>query len=97
MIAGIAYCFSSLGILSVPSSVGTLAFMPQNYTNPANIFLEKIIILHSVKILKPMITFIVCLAALITGYFTYGKFVEKFFGASSSRPTPAKRLADGVD
>ena len=44
-----------------------------------------------------MITFIVCLAALIIGYFTYGKFVEKFFGASSSRPTPAKRLADGVD
>ena len=44
-----------------------------------------------------MITFIVCIAALITGYFTYGKFVEKFFGASSSRPTPAKRLADGVD
>ena len=46
MIAGIAYCFRSLGILSVPSSVGTLAFMPQNYTNPANIFRKKVINLH---------------------------------------------------
>ena len=44
-----------------------------------------------------MITFIACLAALIIGYFTYGKFVERFFGVSSARPTPAKRLADGVD
>lgn len=44
-----------------------------------------------------MITFIACIAALIIGYFTYGKFLEKFFGASSDRPTPAKRLADGVD
>ena len=44
-----------------------------------------------------MITFIACLAALVLGYFTYGKFVERFFGVSSDRPTPAKRLADGVD
>ena len=44
-----------------------------------------------------MITFIACLSALIIGYLTYGKFVERFFGVSSSRPTPAKRLADGVD
>lgn len=44
-----------------------------------------------------MITFIVCIAILITGYFTYGKFIEKFFGVSSDRPTPAKKLADGVD
>ena len=44
-----------------------------------------------------MITFIACLSALIIGYLTYGKFVERFFGVSSSRPTPANRLADGVD
>ena len=44
-----------------------------------------------------MITFTACLAALVIGYFTYGKFVERFFGVSSDRPTPAKRLADGVD
>ena len=44
-----------------------------------------------------MITFIACLAALVIGYFSYGKFVERFFGVSSDRPTPARRLADGVD
>lgn len=44
-----------------------------------------------------MITFIICIAALIAGYFTYGKFTEKFFGTSSEIPTPAKRMADGVD
>ena len=44
-----------------------------------------------------MITFIICILALIIGFFTYGKVVEKFFGASSSIPTPVKRMADGVD
>ncbi len=44
-----------------------------------------------------MITFLVSIILLITAYFTYGKFVEKFFGASSSIPTPVKRMADGVD
>ncbi|MCK9305224.1 MAG: carbon starvation CstA family protein [Bacteroidales bacterium] len=44
-----------------------------------------------------MITFIVSILLLIAAYFTYGKFVEKFFGASSAIPTPVKRLADGVD
>lgn len=44
-----------------------------------------------------MITFIICILLLITAYFTYGKFVEKFFGASSKIETPVKRLADGVD
>ena len=74
--------------------------MPQNYTNPANIFQKKVINLlldFKPQNLKPMITFTACLAALVIGYFTYGKFVEKFFGVSSDRPTPAKRLADGVD
>jgi len=44
-----------------------------------------------------MITFGVAVLLLIGAYFTYGKFVEKFFGASSAIPTPVKRLADGVD
>ena len=44
-----------------------------------------------------MITFIISIALLIVAYFTYGKFVERFFGASSEIKTPVKRLADGVD
>ena len=44
-----------------------------------------------------MITFLVCVVALIIGYFTYGKFVEKVFGHQESRPTPAYVNADGVD
>lgn len=44
-----------------------------------------------------MITFILSVALLIIGYFTYGKFVERFFGVSSKIETPVKRLADGVD
>lgn len=44
-----------------------------------------------------MITFIVSIIALILGYVIYGRFIAKFFGASSSIATPAKRMADGVD
>ncbi|KGR77617.1 carbon starvation CstA family protein [Ureibacillus manganicus] len=44
-----------------------------------------------------MITFLVCIALLIVGYFTYGKFVEKVFGSKPARPTPAFVNADGVD
>ncbi|NTV19478.1 MAG: carbon starvation protein A, partial [Bacteroidales bacterium] len=44
-----------------------------------------------------MITFGLSILLLIGGYFIYGKFVEKFFGASSSIQTPLKRMADGVD
>ncbi len=44
-----------------------------------------------------MITFLLCLAALITAYFTYGKYLERLAGIDSSRPTPCKRMADGVD
>ncbi|WP_332648985.1 carbon starvation CstA family protein [Lysinibacillus sp. 54212] len=44
-----------------------------------------------------MITFLVCIVALIIGYFTYGKFVEKVFGKQESRPTPAYVNGDGVD
>lgn len=44
-----------------------------------------------------MITFLVSILALITGYFIYGRFVEKIFGIDTSRATPATTLADGVD
>ena len=44
-----------------------------------------------------MTSFIVSIAVLILGYFTYGKFVEKIFGVEKDRPTPAKRLQDDVD
>lgn len=44
-----------------------------------------------------MITFLIAVAALIVGYFTYGLFMARFFGADSKRPTPVTRHADGVD
>ena len=43
-----------------------------------------------------MISFLVCLAILIVGYFVYGKVVEKVFGPDD-RETPAVALEDGVD
>lgn len=44
-----------------------------------------------------MVSFFSCLALLIIGYFVYGKFVEKVFGADENKTTPAVRLKDGVD
>jgi len=44
-----------------------------------------------------VITFLCCVALLVTAYFTYGKFVEKTFGMDANRPTPAITQADGVD
>ena len=43
-----------------------------------------------------MISFFICLAILIIGYFTYGKVVEKVFGPDD-RETPAVAMEDGVD
>ena len=43
-----------------------------------------------------MISFLVCLAVLIIGYFTYGKFVSNHFGPDD-RETPAVAMEDGVD
>lgn len=37
------------------------------------------------------------LALLLGGYFVYGAFVEKVFGADFGRPTPVKSQRDGVD
>ena len=43
-----------------------------------------------------MITFLIGIAILIGGYFTYGKFVERIFGPDN-RNTPAVQNPDGVD
>ncbi|MGN0653044.1 MAG: carbon starvation protein A [Gemmiger sp.] len=43
-----------------------------------------------------MVSFFVCLAILIIGYFTYGKVVENTF-SPDDRETPAVRINDGVD
>ncbi len=43
-----------------------------------------------------MISFFICLALLIGGYFVYGKIVENTF-APDDRETPAVRINDGVD
>ena len=44
-----------------------------------------------------MITFVLCLLLLVGSYFTYGKYLEKIFGADPSRETPCKTHYDGVD
>lgn len=44
-----------------------------------------------------MVWFFVALATLILGYFIYGSFVERVFGANSERETPAYAQEDGVD
>ncbi|MFI3331457.1 MAG: carbon starvation CstA family protein [Rikenellaceae bacterium] len=44
-----------------------------------------------------MITFIICLLLLVGAYFTYGKYVEKLFGADKNREVPSKTCYDGVD
>ncbi len=44
-----------------------------------------------------MITFLGSIAALVIGFFTYGRFVERFFGADNFITTPALKNNDGVD
>ncbi|CAM3810974.1 Inner membrane protein YjiY [Vibrio aerogenes CECT 7868] len=41
--------------------------------------------------------FLICLAALIGGYFIYGSFIERIFGINEKRATPAYTQQDGVD
>ena len=43
-----------------------------------------------------MVSFTLCLLALIAGYFIYGRFMERIFGPDG-RQTPAVTRADGVD
>ena len=44
-----------------------------------------------------MFSFLICLAALVAGYFVYGKIVETIFGIKPERETPAYAMQDGVD
>ena len=44
-----------------------------------------------------MVLFFVSVGALLLGYFIYGAFVDRIFGADPSRLTPAITMEDGVD
>lgn len=44
-----------------------------------------------------MYTFLISIALLVIGYFTYGKYIEKMFGVKDERATPAYVNQDGVD
>ncbi|UJF16888.1 carbon starvation protein A [Vibrio sp. SS-MA-C1-2] len=44
-----------------------------------------------------MAWFLLSVAALIAGYFIYGRIVENIFGIQENRQTPAHSMADGVD
>lgn len=44
-----------------------------------------------------MISFLICLALLVTAYFTYGRYLERLADINPNRPTPVDRLEDGVD
>ena len=44
-----------------------------------------------------MFTFILCLAILISGYFLYGRYVERIFAPDRNTVTPAFSHNDGVD
>lgn len=44
-----------------------------------------------------MITLFTCIAILVIGYFIYGKYLEKTFGADIDKRTPAYTKEDGVD
>lgn len=44
-----------------------------------------------------MLLFFVSVGLLLLGYFIYGTFVDRIFGADPSRLTPSETMADGVD
>ena len=44
-----------------------------------------------------MISFLLCVLALILGYLVYGRFIDKVFGSDPKRVTPAVSKADGID
>ena len=44
-----------------------------------------------------MITFLSCLAVLISAYFLYGKFLDKLTGIDGNAKVPSEKLYDGVD
>lgn len=49
------------------------------------------------KLCSEMITFLICIAVLIAGYFLYGKYVSRFLELDPNRKTPACTMEDGVD
>ena len=44
-----------------------------------------------------MVTFLLCVAALVVGYLLYGTFVEKVFSPNETNRTPAMANPDGRD
>ena len=44
-----------------------------------------------------MITFLICLLALVVSYFTYGKYLEKTCEINPANPVPSQTMYDGVD
>lgn len=44
-----------------------------------------------------MITFLLCLAALVAAYFTYGRYLERICAIDASNPVPSESMYDGVD
>ena len=44
-----------------------------------------------------MVSFLLCILALVAGYVLYGAFVERVFGPDPKRATPAVSKPDGVD
>ena len=44
-----------------------------------------------------MVSFLLCIVALVLGYVLYGRFVDRVFGPDPKRDTPAVSKADGVD
>ena len=44
-----------------------------------------------------MITFIICLVALVAAYFLYGKYLDHVAGIRNTTDVPSKTMFDGVD
>ncbi len=44
-----------------------------------------------------MITFIICLVALVAAYFLYGKYLDRVAGIRNTTEVPSKTMYDGVD
>lgn len=44
-----------------------------------------------------MITFFICLIALVAAYFLYGAFIDRLVGIDPKAEVPSQRLYDGVD
>ena len=47
--------------------------------------------------MPPILYFLLSLAALVLGYFVYGRLIEKIFKPDENRKTPAVTMADDID